>query len=172
MKKALVVIDYQNDFVTGALGTKQAQAVKPAVLAKIEQYRQAGYPVIYTRDTHGPDYLATQEGKNLPVEHCIKGTQGWQIVPDVYVHGSAIVDKPTFGSVELAAMLAQAQYDAVEFVGVCTGICVISNALLLKAHDLDVKVIVDAACCACVTPESHANALAAMQLCQVQVING
>lgn len=169
MKKALVVVDYQNDFVTGSLGTKEAQKIMSNILKKIEEYKDDD--ILYTRDTHTKDYLKTQEGQNLPVEHCIVGTNGWHIVSDVYLQGRQIFNKSTFGSTELARSLAYKRFDVVEFIGVCTGICVISNALILKAYDLNVKVVVDASCCACVTPKSHKNALNAMKMCQVEVIN-
>lgn len=166
--KTLVVVDMQNDFVTGSLGTKEAEAIVPKVKEKIENAIANGDIVIFTRDTHKADYLSTQEGKNLPVEHCIEGTWGWEIVDGVDVSNCIHVNKPTFGSVELNDFVKTKE---VELVGLCTGICVLSNAILLKAFYTERVVTVDASCCACVTPESHKTALAAMKLCQVNVIN-
>jgi nicotinamidase-related amidase len=172
MKKMLVVIDMQNDFVDGALGTKEAVAIVPAVVEKIRSY--PADCVWATRDTHHPNYLQTQEGRNLPVEHCIEGTDGWQLCPAVaeaLPEGARIFDKPTFGSTELAqalAELAQTEEIEVEFVGLCTDICVVSNALLTKATLPEVRVSVDPACCAGVTPAAHEAALATMRSCQIQ----
>lgn len=168
--KLLTVIDMQNDFIDAALGTKEAVAIVPKVAAKIADRRRAGYEVVFTRDTHGEDYLQTQEGRKLPVVHCVRGTDGWQISSQLDVGGSKVIDKPSFGSMELAEYAASLPgLEEVELVGLCTGICVISNALILKARLPEVKVSVDSSCCACVTPESHATALAAMKLCQVNV---
>ncbi len=171
MKKVLVVVDMQKDFVDGALGTAEAQAILPHVAAKIQAAQAAGYEVIFTRDTHEPNYLETQEGHNLPVVHCVRGTEGWQICEELTagVEASRIFDKVTFGSRELAEALAQEEVESVEFIGVCTDICVISNALLVKAFMPEVLVSVDASCCAGVTPASHDNALAAMKMCQITV---
>ena len=165
--KLLVVVDMQNDFIDGALGTKEAQAIVAPVRAKVDAALRAGDTVIYTRDTHEENYLDTQEGRNLPVKHCIRGTQGWEIRSEVYVEGCEIIDKPTFGSVNLAERVAQLQPEAVELIGVCTDICVISNAVLIKSYLPELPVSVDAACCAGVTPQSHENALAAMRMCQI-----
>lgn len=170
MKTLLVVVDMQNDFVTGALGTREAQAILSAVNAKIA----ASERVVYTLDTHGADYSATQEGRNLPVPHCIKGTWGHALAEGLTVaEGSTMIEKPTFGSTELGMLVRglaeNGQIDRVELVGLCTDICVISNALLIKAFCPELQVTVDAACCAGVTPESHKNALAAMKMCQIQV---
>ena len=171
----LVVVDMQNDFIDGALGTPEARAVVPRVAEKIRAWEG---PVYATQDTHGADYLSTQEGKNLPVAHCIEGTSGWEIAPAVR---EALTDytcltKPAFGSRSLAETLAIVHQNrpirSIELVGLCTDICVISNALLLKAFLPEVPIRVDAACCAGVTPESHENALRAMQMCQIQIING
>lgn len=168
--KLLVVVDMQNDFIDGALGTKEAVAIVPAVAAKIKQAREAGDMVVFTRDTHQANYLETQEGKNLPVVHCVEGSSGWQISGRLDVGESRIFDKPSFGSMELADFVATIKdLEEVELVGLCTGICVISNAFILKAKVPEVKISVDAGCCACVTPESHATALSAMRLCQVNV---
>ncbi len=170
--KLLVVIDMQNDFVNGVLGTKEAEKILPNVQKKIREYRSLGYPVIFTRDTHSEDYLTTQEGRNLPVTHCVLGSKGWEIVPQLETGESEIIDKPSFGSLELARYIDEHYPDTeLELVGVCTDICVISNAMILKASNPEVKITVDAACCAGVTPESHGTALRAMKACQIAVVN-
>ena len=171
--KYLIVVDMQVDFVSGALGTKEAQAITGRVKEKIDSFEGR---VIYTRDTHEADYLSTQEGRNLPVAHCIRGTEGWEIIDSLRpAEGETIIDKPTFGSMELAKLLAeenaQEKVVSVTLIGLCTDICVISNAMLIKAQLPEVPVCVDAACCAGVTPESHKNALAAMKMCQIAVEN-
>ena len=174
MSKMLIVIDMQNNFVDGALGTLEAQAIVPKVIDKIKNFTGQ---VMYTRDTHTEEYLDTQEGKNLPVPHCIYDTEGWQLVDGIKElaekSGSLVFDKPTFGSMSLSGCLnginKVAKIDDLELVGLCTDICVISNALLLKATMPEVKISVDASCCAGVTPESHENALKAMQACQVEI---
>ena len=171
MQNILVVVDMQNDFIDGALGTKEAIAIVPGVKQKIRDFQGK---VFFTRDTHGTDYMSTQEGQKLPVPHCIKGTDGWQIHPDLQpLCQGTLIDKVTFGSSELAALLqAEDQkepVDSIAFIGLCTDICVISNALLAKAFLPEAKIIVDASCCAGVTPESHRNALEAMKVCQIQI---
>lgn len=172
--KFLIVVDMQNDFIDGALGTKEAVAILPAVKAKIEGFDGR---VIFTRDTHEEDYLSSQEGKNLPVEHCIKGSDGWQINESLDVlRKEEPVDKPTFGSIALGQLLkAYDTYDekieSITLIGLCTDICVISNAMIIKAFLPETPVIVDDSCCAGVTPESHQNALNAMQMCQIKVEN-
>jgi len=172
--KVLVVVDMQNDFIDGALGTAEAVAIVPAVAEKIKNFDGR---VIFTRDTHQPDYLSTQEGRNLPVEHCIKGTDGWQINDQLLplTKNAEIIDKPTFGSVELGKMLCELQakqpIESITLIGLCTDICVISNAMLIKANLTEVPVIVDAACCAGVTPDSHKQALGAMKMCQIAIEN-
>ena len=168
--KLLIVVDMQNDFIDGALGTKEAVAIVPNVAEKIRRARAAGEMVVFTRDTHQADYLQTQEGRNLPVVHCVEGSAGWQISGRLDVGESRIFDKPSFGSMELADFAASLNaLEEIELVGLCTGICVISNAFILKAKVPEVRISVDASCCACVTPESHATALSAMRLCQVAV---
>ena len=167
--KVLVVVDMQNDFVTGVLGTESAQAIVPAVKAKIEEYRNAGNVVIFTRDTHGEDYLTTQEGEKLPVKHCIEDTEGWQIVPQLDAKDSVIVDKPTFGSYKLVDVIAELDPESIELIGVCTDICVISNAMLLKAMFTETPIIIDPDCCAGVTRKSHYVALEAMKACQIEI---
>lgn len=168
-KNILVVVDMQNDFIDGALGTAEAQAIVPAVCEKIRSFDGE---IVFTRDTHSEIYLETQEGKNLPVPHCIKGTDGWELNDSIktLAQGYRIFDKPTFGSVELAQFIAGGNFGNVELVGLCTDICVISNALLIKAYLPETLVSVDSACCAGVTPESHENALSAMRMCQIKVI--
>lgn len=174
MKKILVVIDMQNDFITGSLGTKEAENIVEKVAEKIKQY--APEDVYATRDTHEENYLDTAEGKKLPVVHCVAGTEGWEIHPLIAeALGSAtIVNKPTFGSVVLAELL-QAENDteelSIELVGLCTDICVVSNALLLKAVMPEIEISVDASCCAGVTPQSHEAALTTMEMCQITVTN-
>ncbi len=175
MKKLLVVVDMQVDFVDGALGTKEAVAIVPAVKSKIESYMSDvdnQCDIIFTKDTHGEDYMSTQEGENLPVMHCIKGTAGWELIPELasYATKYPTIEKPTFGSMELADIISRGSYDEIEFVGLCTDICVISNVMLAKAADVKAKVYVDSNACAGVTPESHNNALEAMKMCQVAVI--
>lgn len=175
MRKILIVIDMQNDFIDAALGTKEAVSIIEAVKEKIRSYPSSD--VIATMDTHHENYMETQEGKYLPVPHCIKGTEGWKIRPDIksILTEARIYEKPTFGSTALAAdlkELSEKEEIELELVGLCTDICVISNALLLKATMPEVKINVDAACCAGVTPEKHQAALEAMRSCQIQVVNG
>ncbi len=173
MKKLLIVVDMQKDFVSGSLATAEAQAIVDNVVSKIESSEG---DIIVTYDTHAENYMETQEGKNLPVMHCIKGSEGWELdekvqrVLDKREYKS--FEKPTFGSVELVEYIKK-NYDEsaleIELVGLCTDICVVSNALLLKANFLEAKVSVDALCCAGVTPESHRAALLTMKMCQVNV---
>ena len=175
MGKILVVIDMQNDFVTGALGSEEAKKIVPDVVDKVKNYDG---DVIFTRDTHGEDYMQTQEGKNLPVPHCIKGTDGWQIIPELLTlqqeKNCKIFDKPTFGSTELAEYIKKeyekGNIEEVEFVGVCTDICVVSNAMLIKANAPELPVSVTAGCCAGVTPQKHNAALETMQSCQIKIV--
>lgn len=172
MQDILVVVDMQNDFIDGALGTKEAVAIVPKVEEKIRNFNGT---VLFTRDTHENWYLETQEGKKLPVPHCIRDTEGWQIRRELDIlRKTEPVDKETFGSTDLADDLVVMNIDdeikSITFVGLCTDICVISNALLVKAALPEVPIIVDAACCAGVTPESHENALKAMEMCQVEVV--
>lgn len=170
MKRLLVVVDMQNDFVTGSLGTKEAQAIVENVVKKVKAAKEAGTDIIFTRDTHGADYLQTQEGKKLPAEHCIKGTKGWEIIDELTSYAVHVIDKPTFGSTELAHLAVENAYDEIELIGLCTDICVVSNALILKAFLPEAKVKADASCCAGVTPESHEAALQTMSMCQVEVL--
>ena len=174
MKKLLLVIDMQNDFIDGALGTKEASAIVPNVVKRIQEFEG---DVLYTRDTHCEDYMETQEGKHLPVPHCIKGTPGWELYPDLNslrnTNHSPVLDKITFGAKELPAYL-EARYpnglESVELIGLCTDICVISNAMILKAFFPELPISVTASCCAGVTPESHKNALNAMKMCQIAIL--
>lgn len=165
MKRTLIVIDMQRDFIDGALGTPEAQAIVPAVREKISTYRKRGDEIIFTRDTHGPDYLSTPEGRKLPVEHCLKGTPGWELAPGLWEPGEKIIDKPTFGYTGWGDM----EFEEIEMVGLCTDICVVSNGLILKAMFPEAEITVDPACCAGVTPESHQAALMTMKMCQIQV---
>lgn len=172
MRKVLIVIDMQNDFIDAALGTKEAAAIVDAVKGKIRSYPSEN--IIATMDTHYDNYMETQEGKYLPVPHCIKGTDGWKIRPEIaeLLKDAKIYEKPTFGSTALAAdlkALSEREELELELVGLCTDICVVSNALLLKACMPEVKISVDAACCAGVTPEKHLAALETMRSCQIQI---
>lgn len=168
--KILVVVDMQKDFIDGALGTAEAVRIVPYVKDVIETFNGK---VFFTRDTHFEDYMQTQEGKNLPVMHCIKGTPGWEIHPELdALRTTEPIDKVTFGSSSLPEILrAEGPVESITFLGLCTDICVISNVMITKAFFPEVPVIVDAKGCAGVTPESHKNALAAMKMCQVTVIN-
>ncbi len=166
MKKTLIVVDMQNDFIDMALGTKEAVAIVPKVKAKIEEYKNAGNEIIYTRDTHGENYLETAEGKKLPVPHCIRGTKGWEIAEGLYVEGCEIIDKPNFGWKNWG----ERDFSEVELIGLCTDICVVSNALIIKASFPEIKVSVDKSCCAGVTPESHNAALSTLAMCQVDIL--
>ena len=173
-KRYLVVVDMQNDFVTGALGTPEAEAIVEAAAAKAAGFEGE---VVFTLDTHGPDYLSTQEGRLLPVEHCIRGSWGWELVEPLEAvraaRGARTFEKGAFGSVELARALVRADaeepIESVELVGLCTDICVVSNALIIKAHLPEVPVGVDAGCCAGVTPAAHEAALATMRSCQILI---
>lgn len=162
----------QNDFVDGSLGTKEAVSIVERVKNKVETYLSEEADVIFTRDTHPAHYLDTQEGKHLPVAHCIKGTNGWEIIPalqELSQRALKVIDKPTFGSVELAQYIADHDYEQVELAGLCTDICVVSNALLIKAYVPECTIKVDASCCAGVTVESHCSALQTMKMCQIEV---
>ena len=162
--KYLIVVDMQVDFVTGSLGSKLAEAIVPNVVEKVKNFDGK---VIFTRDTHFADYMQTQEGKNLPVEHCIKDTDGWQICDELKPYVNEVVDKITFGSIDLPQMITDA--DEIELCGLCTDICVISNAMILKATFPEVKITVDSKCCAGVSVESHNTALDAMKTVQIEV---
>lgn len=175
MKQFLIVVDLQKDFVDGALGTPEAVSIVPRVVEKIRQFSGE---IFVTMDTHGTDYLQTSEGRHLPVPHCIRGTEGWQLNQAVAQALAGkdchVVEKPTFGSVQLPQLISQAvkgETFSLELVGLCTDICVVSNALLLKASFPEVPISVDAACCAGVTPQTHQAALDTMACCQIAVYN-
>ncbi len=176
MKKLLIVVDMQNDFISGSLGSKEAQAIVPNVVKKISEWDG---DIISTLDTHGANYLETREGKYLPVEHCIEGTEGHHINKEVFealLHTDSYystmntLTKNTFGSTALPEIIRGHEIDYVELVGLCTDICVVSNAMLLKAHYPELDITVDASCCAGVTPESHNAALTTMKMCQINII--
>ena len=187
MKKVLIVVDMQNDFIDGALGSQEAQAIVSNVKNKIDAYRTIGYDIVFTRDTHQENYLDTMEGKILPVKHCIENTDGWEISKELDTSiASYIIDKPNFGYVDWVSYLSDVYYipeedswfdiekevppECIELVGLCTDICVVSNALILKAIYPETDITVDASCCAGVTPESHKAALTTMKMCQINVI--
>ena len=194
MNKLLVVVDMQNDFVSGALGTPEAKEIVPKV-ADVIRHADEDTLILFTKDTHTEDYLNTSEGKNLPVSHCIEGTSGWMLVNEMLsaygevftkvkrLHNIAphyeevpynVILKPTFGSVELQNILYDINdiepIENITFVGLCTGICVLSNAILAKATLPEVEIRVLKDCCACISPESHTTALEAMKLCQIEVV--
>lgn len=172
MKRALVVVDMQNDFIGGSLGSGEARDVVERVCSRIADYAAAGGDILCTQDTHTQGYLGTQEGKKLPVIHCVKGTHGWELHPAVQAalpENTVFFEKNTFGSKELFEYLARRGYTQVELCGVCTDICVISNALGAKAFLPEAEIRVDASCCAGVTPQSHATALESMKSCQIEV---
>lgn len=169
MKRLLVVVDMQRDFIDGSLGTKEAQAIVPAVRDKVVTYQAEGWDVAFTLDTHEEHYLDTQEGKKLPIRHCIAETDGWELCEKLGDFKGRYFEKNTFGSMELAQWAAKKGYEEIELVGLCTDICVISNAMLLKAALPEARIRVDGGCCAGVTPESHKNALEAMKMCQIEV---
>lgn len=172
--KVLVVVDMQNDFIDGALGTAEAEKIVENVVKKIKSFQGM---VLATRDTHEENYLNTQEGKKLPVKHCIRNTEGWEIRPEIgRLISETPVDKDTFGSIELGEFLKayhehKETLEDITLVGLCTDICVISNAMILKAMFPEVPVKVDASCCAGVTPQGHSNALEAMKMCQIEIEN-
>ena len=172
MKRLYVVVDMQKDFIDGSLGTREAQEMLPRMVDRLTEIQaRKDTDIIFTMDTHGSDYLETQEGKNLPVQHCIKGTDGWQIAAALQVFAEravAIVEKPSFGYTGWQEIAAG--YDEITLGGLCTDICVISNAMLLKAFLPEIKIRIDSTCCAGVTAESHINALNAMKMCQMEII--
>ena len=169
--KVLIAVDLQNDFIDGALGTPEASAMLPAALRRIREFDG---PVLFTRDTHGPDYPQTREGCVLPVPHCIAGTDGWQIAPSLQPYAAEIIDKPTFGSTALGerlqAMNAQHPIESITLIGLCTDICVISNAMVLRAAFPETEIEILSDCCAGVTPQSHQTALDAMRACQFTIV--
>ena len=175
-KKFLVVVDMQKDFIDGSLGTPEARAITPTAAARIMECKKAGFTLIATLDTHEANYLDTAEGKKLPVPHCIRGTAGWKLDPRIAeaLGDCALVEKPTFGSVRLPeiirSLLGPEETPAIEVLGLCTDICVVSNALLLKAHFPEAKIAVNPTCCAGVTPEKHEAALKTMASCQIDIL--
>lgn len=174
MKRALIVVDYQNDFVTGALGFSKAKEIEQAVVDKIKKYLHKNEDLIFTFDTHGEDYLDTHEGKHLPVPHCLKGTSGWQLceaLTPFLEKAAACFEKPTFGSLELANYLQAQGYDEVELCGVVSHICVISNAVLSKAALPQAKIIIDANCTAGLSDDMHQKALDLMEGLYMTVTN-
>ena len=175
-KRFLIVVDMQNDFIDGSLGTPEARAIVPAVVERIRRARESGETVIATMDTHEENYLDTREGRYLPVRHCIRQTEGWRIRPEVakLLGGCVSLEKPTFGSMNLFGLLYQLSEGereiGIELIGLCTDICVVSNALLLKAAFPEADIAVRRDCCAGVTPEKHEAALLTMASCQIDVI--
>lgn len=177
MKRLLAVIDMQKDFVDGALGSMESTKIVPSVVSKIKEYMETKDTIIFTKDTHFNNYMDTQEGKNLPVPHCIKGTNGHELCDEIKslnIEDKCLVyEKNTFGSMELAADLAQGkynEYDEICLIGLCTDICVISNAMLFKTYLLETPIVVDSNACAGATIEGHQNALAAMKCCQIKIV--
>ncbi len=169
MKRYLIVIDVQKDFVDGALGTAEAVAIIPRVKEKIAEYKKRGDEIIYTRDTHGESYLATNEGRHLPLVHCIKGTDGWQLYDGIYNEGSRVIDKPSFGFNGWSSYITE-EDASIEIIGLCTDICVVSNALILKALFPNAIISVDPSACAGVTPATHEAAISTMKMCQIEMI--
>lgn len=170
MKKLLVIVDMQNDFIDGSLGTIEAKNIVKNVKNKIEKYIDSKDEIIFTLDTHFENYLETQEGKNLPIKHCIKNSEGWQLHKSLQNFNAKKFEKNTFASLELSKYISKNNYSSIELVGLCTDVCVISNALLIKATVPEIPILVDSKCCAGVTVESHKNALDSMKMCQIQVI--
>ena len=166
--KVLIVVDMQNDFINGSLGSKEAQNIVPNVINKIKEYENE--LIYFTKDTHFDDYLDTPEGNKLPVKHCIKGTNGWDIPNEILNNHKNIIEKYTFGSVELFEKLKEIEnIESIELIGLCTDICVVSNVLLAKAYFPNTQIIVDSTCCAGVTPQSHQKALDTMKMCQIDI---
>ena len=170
--KYLIVVDMQNDFIDGSLGTAEAQAIVPAAAERIRVAAREGWNVIATLDTHEENYLDTAEGRKLPVRHCIRGTEGWRLAAPIKaaLGDATLVEKPTFGSVRLPGMIEDGDGLVIELIGLCTDICVVSNALLLKAHFPEADIRVNSACCAGVTPEKHRAALETMASCQIGIV--
>lgn len=174
-KKLLIVVDCQNDFIDGSLGTSEARAILPNVINKIKDYKdKSDSRIVFTLDTHDDNYLNTNEGKNLPIAHCVKGSYGWclnaEILKLIKPKSKQLFEKKTFGSVKLAQYVKKHQFTDVEIIGLCTDICVISNALLVKTFCPEINIIVDSNCCAGVTVESHKSALETMKSCQIDIV--
>ena len=175
MNRVLIVVDLQNDFIDGSLGTDEAKAIIPNVKSKVDWYIKNGYDVIFTRDTHSDElYLLSAEGRKLPIKHCIKGTHGWQIGLETIPGAYEVIDKSTFGYFQWQHILDKYVYDDdvkdIELCGLDTDICVITNALIIKTLYPDIEVTVDARCCAGSNTEKHAAALEVMKSCQIDVI--
>ena len=171
MAKLLLVVDMQNDFINGALGTPEAESIVPAVKEHVQKRQNEGWDVWFTMDTHNEEkYMDSKEGQWLPVPHCIKGSDGWQIHESLWPYAETLIEKPNFGSINVAFKAAAKNYEEVEIIGLCTDICVTSNAMILKAAlpESDISVVKD--CCAGVSPESHENALSAMEKCHIKII--
>ena len=168
--KVLVVVDMQYDFINGSLGSPEAISIVSNVINKIKEFNNNNDEIIYTKDTHYDNYLNTLEGKNLPVEHCIKNTNGWNIPDEIYLKDKIVLEKETFGSLKLVEYLKTIKFDEIHFIGLCTDICVVSNVLLTKAAFPNIPIIVDSSCCAGVTVKSHQEALNTMKMCQIDVI--
>lgn len=170
MKRLLLVVDFQNDFVNGALGFEGAEKVEAPILKKLKEYKDNGEDIIFTRDTHQSNYLETEEGKNLPIEHCIEGTFGWEIYGEAKDYATIVFDKPTFGSLELGIYLQDKDYDVVEIAGLVSNICVISNAAIVKAALPEVQIVVDASMTDSYDKKLHKEALDVMEGFQVKII--
>ena len=169
MKKVLIVVDMQNDFITGSLANPYAKAIIPNIKMKIAEYKACGGKVYFTKDTHRADYLTTNEGRNLPIKHCIFGTDGWEICEELEDKTCWHINKKSFGYPRWDEWLDE-DVECIEICGTCTSICVISNALIIKSLFREAEITVDASCCACVTPESHKHALEVMKMCHINVI--
>ncbi|MGL5440656.1 MAG: cysteine hydrolase family protein [Filifactoraceae bacterium] len=172
--KLLVVVDMQNDFITGSLGSKSAEKIKKNVIRKMLDYIESGEMVVLTKDTHGEAYLDTMEGRNLPIIHCVKGTNGWEFIDEIKnlkeKYSLSVFEKPSFASKDLAAFVDGINgLEEIELIGLCTDICVISNALLLKSFFHELSISVDSRCCAGVSEDSHEAALTTMRMCQIEV---
>ena len=169
--KTLIVVDMQNDFIDGVLGTKEAIAIVPNVKKKIAEYIANGNKILYTRDSHNEDYMRTNEGKHLPIKHCVIGSHGWRVADEIENIDCEHIDKPNFGWTGWYDYYPELAMGDIELIGLCTDICVVSNALMLKAMFPETNIFVDASCCAGVTPETHKAALLTMKMCQIEVTN-
>lgn len=169
MKKVLIVTDMQNAFLTGSLANPYAQAIVKNVKNKIIEYKAKGYKVFYTRDTHRKDYLSTNEGRHLPIIHCVMGTHDWEICDELEDNTCWHINKKSFGYPHWDEWIDE-DVECIEICGTCTSICVVSNVLILRSLFREAEIIVDASCCACVTPESHKHALEVMKMCHIKVI--
>lgn len=168
--KVLVVVDMQNDFISGSLGTDEALKIVDNVITKIKAAEANNNIILYTKDTHYEDYFSTLEGIKLPVAHCIKNTIGWEIPKEILREHQMVFEKETFGSIKLIEYLKTIQFDEIELIGICTDICVISNAMLIKANFPNKKIIVDSTCCSGVSIKSHQEALNVMKMCHIDII--